>query len=249
VPGEVAVRCPNKMCGEQRVRRLAHFVGRNAMDIEHMGIRVVEQLVEKGMITTFSDIYDLSVDELAQLENFKEKSIHNLLTSIEKSKKTTLARFIFALGIKHVGEESAELLADHAGDIHTLTKMRADDLLALDGIGEKTAEEIASYLHDPVHLKEIESLLNHGVRPAQPKMNAHKGHPFYGKTFVLTGTLHEFTRTQAATLIKERGGRVSSTVTRETNYLLVGEEAGSKLDKAKKLGVELLDEKSFKKML
>lgn len=249
VPGEVAVRCPNNACGEQRVRRLAHFVSKNAMDIEHMGIRVVEQLVEGGMITSFSDIYELSADELSQLEGFKEKSIHNLLSSIEKSKKTTLPRFIFALGIKHVGEESAELLAEHAGDIHTLLKMSAEDLLAIDGIGEKTAEEIALHLKDPAHHKEIDALLKHGVKPEQVKIAADKSHPFYGRTFVLTGTLQEFTRTQAAALIKERGGKVSNTVTKETDYLLVGEEAGSKLEKAQKLGIPLLDEKSFKKML
>jgi len=249
VEGEVAVRCPNNACGEQRVRRLTHFVSKNAMDIEHMGVKVVEQLVEKGLITTFSDIYELTAEELAQLEGFKEKSIHNLLTSIEKSKKTTLPRFIFALGVKHVGEESAELLAEHAGDIHTLTKMVEEDFLALDGIGEKTAQEIAAYFRDPAHHKEIEALLKHGVKPEQMKVVADKSHPFFGKTFVLTGTLQEFTRTQAAALIKERGGKVSNTVTKETDYVLVGEEAGSKLDKAKKLGIPLLDEKNFKAKL
>lgn len=249
VPGEVAVRCPNNGCGEQRVRRLAHFVSKNAMDIEHMGIRVVEQLVERGMITTFSDIYELSADELSQIEGFKEKSIQNLLSSIERSKKTTLARFIFALGVKHVGEESAELLAEHAGDIHTLAKMSEVDLLAVEGIGEKTAQEIASYFHDPLHLKEIEALLHHGVKPEQMKIRADKSHPFYGKTFVLTGTLQEFTRTEATALIKERGGRVSGSVTKETDYLLAGEEAGSKLEKAKKLGISIMDEKAFKRTL
>lgn len=250
VEGEVAVRCPNNSCGEQRVRRLAHFASKNAMDIEHMGIRVVEQLVEKGLITTFSDIFELTTDELAELEGFKEKSIHNLLTSIENAKKTTLARFIFALGIKHVGEESAELLAEHAGDIQTLVKMREDDFLALDGVGDKTAQEIAAYFKEAAHVKEIEALLKHGVKPEQAKISsAHKGHPFFGKTFVLTGTLQEFTRSQASALIKERGGKVSNTVTKETDFLLVGAEPGSKLDKAKKLGVVLMDEGEFRRAL
>ena len=247
VEGEVAFRCPNRSCGEQRVRRIAHFVSKGAMDIEHMGIRVVEQLVEKELVTTFSDIYDLTAEDLAQLEGFKEKSIENLLTSIENSKKTTLARFIYALGIKHIGEESAELLASHAGDIHTVQKMGLDDLLALEGIGEITAKEIVEYFKEAAHRHEIESLLRHGVKPEQLKIKAaHKDHPFYGKTFVLTGTLREFTRSQAALLIKERGGKVGSSVTKETDIVIAGEEAGSKLEKAKKLGIRLMEEQEFR---
>ncbi len=249
VKGEVAVRCPNKFCTEQRVRRVAHFVSKNAMDIEHMGEKVVEQLVMKGLVTTFSDIYDLSEDDLAQLEGFKEKSIHNLLTSIEKSKKVSLGRFIFALGIKHIGEESAELLAQHAGDIETFCKMNEEALLALEGIGEKTAQEVVAYLHESAHLKEIEALLKQGVKPSQIKVSHHKGHPFYGKTIVLTGGLQDFTRSQASALIKERGGKVSGSVTKTTDFVLVGEDPGSKLDKAKELGIRILDEKEFKKLL
>jgi DNA ligase (NAD+) len=248
VEGEVAFRCPNRFCGEQRVRGLAHFVAKNAMDIEHMGIRVVEQLVEKGFVTTFSDIYSLTEAELAQLEGFKEKSIHNLLTSIEASKQVTLARFIYALGIKHVGEETADLLATHAGDIHTVMNMKSEDFLALEGIGEKTAEEIAAYFKEPAHVREIESLLKKGVKPVQLQVKQ-TGHAFYGKIFVLTGTLQEFTRSQAGSLIKERGGKVASTVTKDTHIVLAGEEAGSKLEKAKKLGIRLMNEHEFKKLL
>ncbi len=246
---QVAVRCSNRTCGVQHVRRLQHFVSKQAMDIEHMGVRVVEQLVEKSLVTKFSDIYALTAEDLAQLEGFKEKSIQNLLTSIEASKKVTLARFIFALGIKHVGIETAELLAEHAGDIATLMKMQIEDFLALDGVGEKTAEEIGAFFQDEEPIKEIEALLKKGVTPKQPTVSQHKNHPFYGKIFVLTGSLQGFTRTQAAALIKERGGKVTSSVTRETHYVLVGEEAGSKLDKARKLGINLLEEAEFKKLL
>jgi DNA ligase (NAD+) len=249
VKGEVAVRCPNTFCTEQRIRRVAHFVSKNAMDIEHMGEKVVEQLVLKELVTTFSDIYELTEADLAQLEGFKEKSIHNLLASIEKSKKVTLGRFIFALGIKHIGEESADLLAQHTGDIEALAKLKEEDLLALEGIGEKTAQEIVAYFHESAHIREIEALLKHGVKPTQIKVSQHKGHPFYGKTVVLTGGLQDFTRTQAASLIKERGGKVSGSVTRTTDFVLVGEDAGSKLDKAKELGIRILDEKEFKKLL
>ncbi len=249
IEGEVAFRCPNRFCGEQRVRRLIHFVSKNAMDIDHMGKRVVEQLVERALITNFVDIFDLTADDLATLEGFKDKSIHNLLTSIEKSKKVTLARFIFALGVKHVGEESAELLAAHAGEMQTLMKMGADDFLAIEGVGEKTAQEIAAYFQEEEHIKEIEGLLDRGVKPEKLEVSSHKGHAFFGKAFVLTGTLHKFTRSKAAELIKERGGKVGGSVTQKTDFLLVGEEPGSKLDKAKELGVKLLDEQEFERLL
>ena len=239
VEGEVAVRCPNKRCVQQRIRRLAHFVSRNAMDIEHMGERVVEQLVQKGLITHFADIFKLTKEDLAQLEGFKEKSIHNLLTSIDKACKVTLARFIFALGVPHIGEETAEELARLIGDVRTLCKMKEEDFLAVEGVGEKTAKSVADYFQDPIHMEEIHSLLEY-ITPEVPKISHMKGHPFFGKTFVLTGTLSEFTRTQASELIKERGGRVSSSVTKETDFVLAGVDPGSKLDKAQKLHVHIL---------
>ncbi|MBI2743737.1 MAG: NAD-dependent DNA ligase LigA [Chlamydiales bacterium] len=249
IEGEVAFRCPNKFCGEQRVRRVAHFVSKDAMDIDHMGERVVEQLVEQELISTFSDIYDLTETDLAQLEGFKEKSIQNLLTSIEKSKKVSLPRFIFALGIKHIGIETAELLASFAGSIEALEKVTEEELLSLGGIGEKTAKEIVSYFQEKAHLHEIEALLKRGVTPQQINVSKHKGHAFYGKTFVLTGSLQEFTRSQASALIKERGGKVSGSVTKTTDFVLAGEEAGSKLDKARELGIRLLTEHDFKNLL
>ena len=188
VEGEVAVRCPNKRCVQQRIRRLAHFVSRNAMDIEHMGERVVEQLVQKGLITHFADIFKLTKEDLAQLKGFKEKSIHNLLTSIDKARKVTLARFIFALGVPHIGEETAEELARLIGDVRTLCKMKEEDFLAVEGVGEKTAKSVADYFQDPIHMEEIHSLLEY-ITPEVPKISHMKGHPFFGKTFVLTGTL------------------------------------------------------------
>lgn len=249
VEGLVAVRCPNRNCSTQRIRRVIHFVSKGAMDIDHMGKKVVEHLVTQGRVTNFSDIYDLTADDLAKVPGFKEKSIENLLEGIERSKKVTLARFIFALGIEHVGEETAELLAEEAEDLDLLAKMGVDEFLSVEGIGEKIAHALVHYFKDPHHLKEIHALLKMGVKPEVLKVTKHKGHPFFGKVFVLTGSLQEFTRSQAATLIKERGGKVGGTVTQDTDFVLVGEEAGSKLDKAKKLGIPLMSEHEFRDSL
>ncbi len=247
--GEVAVRCPNAKCGAQRARRIQYFASKQALDIEHMGEKVVELLVEKGLVSRPSDIYLLTADDLAGLEGFKEKSIHNLLTSIEASKKCPLSRFIMALGIKYVGTETAELLADATGDLEHLIHLSEEDLLAIDGVGEKTAHAIADFFQRADHLQEIRLLLSHGVSPKSVKKRIIGGHLFSGKTFVLTGALTHFTRDEASQLIKERGGKVSGSVSKNTDYVLVGEDPGSKYDKAKELQIEILSEVEFKKML
>lgn len=250
IPGEVAVRCSNADgCIVQRIRRIAFFASKDAMDIGHMGIRVVEQLVEKGLVTRVSDIYDLTEEELAQLEGFKEKSVQNLLESIDKSRRVTLGRFILALGIKHVGAETADLLANYSGDIQKLVEVTKEELLEIEGIGDKVAESIVEFFSDPVNLKEINLLLERGVKPEAIKIKVRKDHSFYGKTFVLTGTLEEYSRSQAAELIKERGGKVSGSVSAKTDYVLAGDDPGSKLDKANKLNITVLSEKKFKEML
>lgn len=250
VEGEVAVRCPNiKGCEEQKIRRFAYFSSKDAMDIDHLGEKVVEQLVKKGLVDTLSDLYKLGPKDLAKLEGFKEKSIHNLLTSIEASRHVALSRFILALGIRYIGEETAEILAQESGSIDKLAHMTKDELLEIEGVGEKMAEAIVEHFKDRTHLEEIEALLDAGVKPEAPKKIKDIGHPFYGKIFVLTGSLQNYTRSQASTLIKERGGKVSGSVSHQTDFVLVGEEAGSKLDKAKKLGTKLLSEEQFTKML
>ncbi len=249
VENEVAIRCPNKNCGDQVLRRITFFASKDAMDIEHMGPKVVQQLVEKGLISNVADIYDLKEKDLVQLEGFKEKSIQNLLKSIEVSKHTTLARLILALGIKHVGEGIAELLANRAGDIESLAKMNQEELMSIEGIGEKVASGVVEYFQNPENLKEIKTLFARGVVPQKPKTLQFSGHPFFGKTFVLTGTLTTYTRSEAEELIKERGGKVSSSVSKKTDYVLAGEEAGSKLEKARTFGVAVLTEEEFKGML
>ncbi len=245
--GEVAIRCPNKECGDQVLRRISYFASKDAMDIEHMGPKVVAQLVEKGLVKTFTDIYSLTEEELALLDGFKEKSIQNLLKSIDVSRKTTLPRLILSLGIKYVGEGVAELLAKHTGDIDALSSLTEEELIEIEGIGDKVAESVVTYFQHPDHLKEIHRLFHLGVKPE--KIKTQKGHPFFGKTFVLTGSFESYSRSEAAALIKERGGKVSSSVSKKTAFVLVGAEPGSKYEKAKKLGVAILSESDFSDML
>ncbi len=247
--GEVAFRCPNPKCEGQRMRRIFYFASKPAMDIDNMGERVVEQLIETGLVSRPSDIYTLDEAALSELEGFKEKSIQNLLESIDASRNCTLARFIMGLGIKFVGAETAELLADEAGDLDRLLEMDEDTLAQIDGIGDKTAHAISEYLDDEENLKEIERLLSHGVSPQKKAKKKVSGHPFAGKSFVLTGGLEHFTRSEASDLIKERGGRVSGSVSKKTDYVLVGEDPGSKYEKAKELGVTTITEAQFRKLL
>ncbi len=248
--GEVAVRCPNsKGCEEQVIRRIAYFASKDAMDIDHMGEKVVEQLVRKKLVKHVSDIYKLNSSDLAQLDGFKEKSIHNLLTSIDKSRQVSLARFILALSIRYVGEETAEILAREAGSIHKLAEMSEEELLKIDGVGDKMAVAIVAYFQESSNLKEIELLLENGVKPQASQRMIRTDHTFSGKTFVLTGALQNYTRDQAEDLIKERGGKVTGSVSKKTDFVLVGEDAGSKLDKAKELQIQILSEKQFEGLL
>ncbi len=248
--GEVAWRCPNgRKCSEQALRRIVHFTSKVAMDIDNMGEKVVEQLVTRGMVKNPSDIYRLTEADLYQLDGFKEKSVHNLLTSIDKSREVSLARFIMALGIKHVGEETAALLAAKSGSIEALSAMGIEELEAIAGIGSVVANAIVAFFQEEESRKEISALLELGVKPKQHEVVTHKGHAFNGKHFVITGTLENYTRTGAAALIKERGGSVSDSVTKKTDYLVVGESPGSKLEKAQKLGIKILDEKAFVHLL
>lgn len=245
--GEVAVRCPNRNCGDQVLRRIAFFASKDAMDIEHMGPKVVEQLIEKGFVHSIADIYALKEGQLFQLEGFKEKSVHNLLKSIDVSRTTTLPRFILSLGIKYVGEGIAEALALAAGDIETLSHMTYEELLHIEGVGEKVAQSVIDYFAETENRQEVERLLQLGIKIEKPEIKT--GHAFFGKTFVLTGTLKNYSRSAAEELIKERGGKIGNSITKKTDFLLLGEEPGSKLEKAQKLGVRILTEEEFTKLL
>lgn len=250
IPGEVAVRCPNAAgCPGQQLRKIVYFAGKEAMDIENLGVKVIEHLVEKGFVSRPSDIYKLTAKELYQLEGFKDKSVERLLSSIEKSRKVPLGQFIKALGIKHVGVEIADLLARKAGDVETLSQMTQDQLMQMEGIGEKIAESIVTYFADPENQEEISRLLACGVEQQKVQVKYYAGHQFDGKTLVLTGTLQHYTRSAAASLIKERGGKVTDSVSKSTDFVVAGESPGSKLDKAKKLGIPVLEEPEFEKMI
>lgn len=246
--GEVAHRCNNEDCPARASRRIIYFASKDAMDIDNLGEKVAIKLMEKGFVKRISDIYRLTKEELSTLEGFKEKSVHNLLSAIEASKKPTLARFIFALGIKHVGEGTAELLAERSETIENFTALQEEDLLSIEGIGPKVALAVLEFLADKKNQKEILDLLSLGVTPQKLKQKA-VGHAFSGKTFVLTGTLQNYSRSEASLLIKERGGKVASAVSKETDYLLAGEDSGSKYTKAQKLHVPILSEPDFVAML
>lgn len=248
--GEVAVRCPNKHCGEQLQRRMVYFASKHGMDIEGMGERVVEQLIQLGLVSRPSDIYKLTETELSQLDNFKEKSIQNLLEGIEKSKNVSLPRFLMALGIQHVGAGISDLLSARAGDIATLSKLTEEELLEIEGIGPKVASAVVEYFQDPHHQEEVHLLLSCGVTPQKVEMQSRfSDTPFSGKTVVLTGSLQNYTRSAAAALIKERGGKVTESVSKNTDYVVAGEDPGSKLEKAYKLGVKVLTEAEFAELL
>lgn len=250
VTGEVAVRCPNKeSCPEQQLQRIIFFAGKHAMDIDSLGEKVANQLIQLGFVKHPSDIYTLTEKEVSQLKGFKDKAIHNLLNGIEKSKDVSLPRFIMALGIKHVGAGIAELLATKAGSIQELMKMSPQKLQQIEGIGEKVAHSLAEYFADESYRKEIDLLLAHGVHPHPLQVKSYQGHPFEGKTFVLTGTLKKYTRQSASTLIKERGGKVTDSISKKTDYVIVGEFPGSKLEKAYELGIPILSESEFEKKL
>ena len=246
VPGEVAVRCSNEEgCSEQQIRRLFYFAGKNAMDINHMGEKVIIQLVQKGFVKGPSDIYSLTEQQVSQLAGFKAKSVQNLLTSIEQSKKVSLARFIMALNIKHIGTGTAELLAMKTGTIERLSRMSEEELKQIEGIGDKVAQSIVQYFSLPEHQEEVKRLLQLGVTPTTLEVIQFTGHPFESKNFVLTGTLEHYTRSAAASLIKERGGKVTDAVSKKTDFILAGADPGSKLEKGKALGITILTEEEF----
>ncbi|MCP5469780.1 MAG: NAD-dependent DNA ligase LigA [Chlamydiales bacterium] len=246
---EVAVRCPNRAgCPAQELQRIIFFAGKTGMDIENLGKKIVLQLVEHGFVESIADIYDLREEQLFELPNFKEKSVQNLMEAIEASKDVALDRFILALGIPFVGAETAAILADNAGDLDRLKGITEEELMEFEGVGPKVAESVITFFSAEENLKEIDRLLEAGVKPRIKKVTSFEDHPFHGKTFVLTGALEHFTRDSASALIRERGGKVSGSISKKTDYLLLGEDPGSKYEKAKKLAVPILTEKEFQKL-
>lgn len=249
-PHEVAWRCPNNEgCPEQVLRGLSYFVGKNGLDIEGLGERIVQQLIEKGFVRKASDIFALTSEKLAQLEGFKEKAIHNLLSSIEKAKKTSLATLIMALGIRHVGSQTADILARSAKSLERLMHLSREELLGCQGVGEKMASQVADFFANEENRQEVQKLLQLGLCVEELDKAYDTNHPFFDKTLVLTGTLESMPRQQAIAKIKDLGGRTADTVSKKVDYLIAGAEAGSKLEKAKKMGISILDESEFSTIL
>ena len=239
--------CPNRLCTPRVVAALDHYASKNAMNIDGFSESTALQLVEKGLATKFSDLYALTEENLASLEGFKDKKIGNLLTAIEKSKTPTLDAFIYAIGVEGVGRVAAKDLAARFKSMENLKNATAENLIALENVGEITANAIVAYFADETNLKELSALENAGVAPTWSEEK--KEGIFSGESVVLTGTLSSFKRSEAQKIIENMGGVCQSSVTAKTTLVLAGGEAGSKLDKAKKLGIKIIDEAAFKQMI
>lgn len=242
-----AARCLNPACPAQRSRAIEHFASKSAMDIDGLGPQIVELLLKHQLIADAADLYALKVNELAELERMGQKSAQNLIASIEKSKSAGLERLIYALGIRNIGEVAAEALALRYGSIAALTRATREELCALEDFGEVTADCVLEFFSSPDNLALCERLLAAGVKDTP--MAAPRGEALAGKTFVLTGTLPTLTRDEASAKIKAAGGKVSGSVSSKTAFVVAGEEAGSKLTKAKSLGIPILDEAALLAML
>ncbi|HEY2800687.1 MAG TPA: NAD-dependent DNA ligase LigA [Chthoniobacterales bacterium] len=247
--GQVAVRCVNAQCPAQLKRRIQHFAGRGAMDIEGLGGAMVEQLVDRGLVREVSDIYSLTNAELTELERMAEKSVAKLLAAIERSKKQPLWRLIFGFGILHVGVSAARALADHFPDLAALMAASAEELERIPDVGEVVGASIAQFFTEPGNRAMIEKLRAAGLRlTSEPKSAPAGGSKINGTTWVITGTLSQ-PRGEIAEEIVRQGGKVSGSVSKKTSFVLAGEEAGSKLEKARKLGLRVVSEAEFRKML
>jgi DNA ligase (NAD+) len=249
--GEAGTYCENSECPAQIRGRIEHFAHRGAMDIEGLGEAVVDQLVSLGFVQNYADLYQLHRKEnaLVDLDRWGEKSVENLLRAIEKSKERPFSRLLFALGIRHVGTSVAQLLVDRFGSMDSLLSASFEVLQSVQGIGPRIAESITRFLDDKHNKRIIDRLAKAGLTLEEKKKRITRQSPFTGKTVVLTGTLASYGREEAKSLIEESGGHVASSVSSKTDYVIVGSDAGSKLDKAKKLGVRTLDEEEFIKLL
>ncbi len=247
--GEAMRLCVNTSCPAQLVRLLEHFVSKGAMDIDGMGIKQTSMLLDNGLIKDVADLYYLRKEDLLELERMAEKSVTNLLAAIEASKERPLSRVLLALGVGHVGSEVAELLARHFGSIESLTEATEDELTAIPSIGPKIAATVVTYFKNESNRRVIEKLRAAGVRLEDETRAEPARKPLAGLRFVVTGRLQDFSRSQIEDAIKEAGGAVSGSVSRKTDYLVAGEDAGAKLADAEALGVSILAEADFRKLV
>lgn len=244
---EAAVRCSDIDCPAQIFRRIVHFASKGAMDIDGLGPAIVRALLDNGLITSVADLYTIKKADLLELDNFKEKSADNLINAIEKSKSQPLDRLVFALGIPNIGQASAKLLCDKLGDLDNICAASEEEIAEIEGFGDIMASAVTKELAEP-HMRElIAKLAECGVNTKYQKVQVDSR--FEGKTFVLTGTLPTLKRAEAKALIEKYGGKASGSVSKKTAYVLAGEEAGSKLDKARSLGIEIITEEQFLDMI
>lgn len=248
VEGEAAARCSGGLfCSAQRKEAIKHFAARKAMDIDGLGDKIIDQLVEEKLIHSVADLYDLTHAQLANLERLADKSAQNLIEAIEKSKKTTFARFLYALGIREVGEATALMLSHHFSSLAELMHADIETLQQLPDVGPVVAAQIYTFFRQPHNQEVIEKLLKHGIVWEVPKKNVHL--PLQNKIFVITGMLTHFSREEATQLLQSLGAKVSGSVSKKTSYVVVGENPGSKLTQAQKFNIPILDEKQFQALL
>jgi DNA ligase (NAD+) len=242
----IAHRCINPFCGAQRLERLRHFASRGAMNIEGLGYSTLTQFIDRGVVEDPSDLYRLTKEQVVELEGFADKSAQNLLDHIAESRRPPLGRFLYALGIPQVGEATADLLAADFGTIESLREASEEDLQRVEGVGPNMAREVHVYFQGP-GAELVKKLLDAGVEPQA--VEAVGDGPFSGKTFVFTGTLETISRPDAEALVKKLGGKAAGSVSSKTDYVVAGPGAGSKLEKAQKLKLTILDEGQFKALL
>jgi DNA ligase (NAD+) len=248
VEGEVAYRCVNAACPAKRKESILHYASRHAMNIDGLGDKIVDQLVDKGLVKDISDLYLLKESEVAGMERMAEKSAQNLLAEIEGSKKSSLARLIYALGIFSVGERTGQLLAEHFSSLEELAAAKEEQLEAVHEVGPKVAASIVEFFSEPANQQIVKKLNKVGVHPTAEKREV-KSDKFAGKSFVFTGSLANRSREEAGELVQQHGAKVSGSVSKKTDYVVVGSDPGSKYDKAKELGVTILTETEFEKLL
>jgi DNA ligase (NAD+) len=248
--GEADYRCTGGLfCSAQRKQAILHFAQRRAVEVEGLGDKLVEQMVDANVIRNLPDLYRLGLNALASLDRMAEKSAQNIVDALEKSKQTTLPRFLFGLGIRHVGEATAKELARHFGKLDAIMDAPEDLLLTVNDVGPTVAQSIRTFFDQPHNREVVEQLRACGVTWEEGEPAAQAPQPLAGKTFVLTGTFPTLSRDQAKDLLEAAGAKVAGSVSKKTSYVVAGAEAGSKLDKAQELGVPVLDEAAMLEML
>ncbi|OPJ56295.1 NAD-dependent DNA ligase LigA [Alkalithermobacter paradoxus] len=247
--GEAAVKCVNTLCPAQIRRGIIHFVSRNAMNIEGLGESIVTLLLNNNLIKDVADLYYIKKEDLVKLERMGEKSAQNLINSIEKSKQNDLSRLIFGLGINYIGEKGAKILSNNFKDIDTIINAKFEDIIKLDEFGEKMAQSVVDFFSNSTNLNIIDKLRNANVNLKSLKEDTEDAKIFEGMKIVLTGTLEKFKRNDAKEIIERFGGKVSSSVSKNTSFVLAGSEAGSKLEKANELGIKVIDENKFEELI